>query len=88
MSFLVLLIIAAICGSIGASIAGRSSSGCLSSIVLGFIGALIGSWLSRELAVPDWFVFHRIPIVWSIIGAALFVAALGILNPSHSKKRR
>ena len=37
---LVLLLIAAICGGIGQSLAGYSLGGCLVSIVVGFIGAL------------------------------------------------
>ncbi len=37
--FLVLLIIAAICGAIGQALAGYSTGGFLISIVLGFIGA-------------------------------------------------
>ena len=39
---LVLLLIAAICGGIGQSLAGYSLGGCLVSIVVGFIGAWIG----------------------------------------------
>ena len=38
LGFLLLLLIASICGSIGAAIAGHSSRGCLTSIALGFIG--------------------------------------------------
>ncbi len=42
--FLVLLLIAAICGGIGQSLAGYDLGGCLVSIVVGFIGAYIGMW--------------------------------------------
>jgi uncharacterized membrane protein YeaQ/YmgE (transglycosylase-associated protein family) len=82
-SLLVLLVIAGICGAIGRSIAGGSRSGCLGSIALGFIGALLGSWLARQLRLPEIFVVdvgtERFPVVWSIIGAALFVAVLGLI---------
>jgi uncharacterized membrane protein YeaQ/YmgE (transglycosylase-associated protein family) len=50
--FLVLLVVAGICGALGQAIAGVSRGGCIVSIALGFIGALIGmallsgSWLS------------------------------------------
>lgn len=86
--FIVLLIIAGICGGIGQSISGYSRGGCLSSIALGFIGALFGSWLARLLGLPNLFSITlagvHFPIVWSIIGSALFVAVLGLLT----KRRR
>jgi uncharacterized membrane protein YeaQ/YmgE (transglycosylase-associated protein family) len=76
----VLLAVAGICGAIGQSIAGYSRGGCLGSIALGFIGALLGTFIARWLALPE--LFHvsiggvGFPIVWSIAGAALFVAVL------------
>ncbi len=82
--FIVLLIVAGVCGSLGQAIAGYSHGGCLLSIGLGFIGALIGRWLSKQLKLPELFVIsvggHSFPVVWSIIGAALFVAGLSLLS--------
>ncbi|MGB8959666.1 MAG: hypothetical protein WCC00_11725 [Candidatus Aminicenantales bacterium] len=81
---IVLLVVAGVVGAIGQSLAGFSRAGCLGSIALGFIGALIGMWLGRTLGLPMLFVIHiggtAFPIVWSIIGAALFVAVLGLLT--------
>ena len=45
---LILLVIAAVCGAIGRAIAGGTHGGCLISIALGFIGALLGSWLATR----------------------------------------
>jgi uncharacterized membrane protein YeaQ/YmgE (transglycosylase-associated protein family) len=84
---LVLLGVAAVCGSIGAGIAGYSTRGCLTNIVLGFIGAIIGSWLSRELGMPLFVCFLGIPVIWSIIGAALFVVLLRLLTGKRQRKR-
>jgi uncharacterized membrane protein YeaQ/YmgE (transglycosylase-associated protein family) len=84
MSFLVLLLVAGICGSIGQAIAGYSAGGCLVSIALGFIGALVGMWMSRALGLPELFVIsiggERFPVIWSIIGAAVFVAVLSLIT--------
>jgi uncharacterized membrane protein YeaQ/YmgE (transglycosylase-associated protein family) len=85
---LILLVVAAICGSIGMAVSGYSRGGCLVSIALGFIGALIGLWLARALTLPEFFTLDvggvQFPIIWSIIGAALFVAVLGFLTRASS----
>ena len=81
---LTLLIIAAICGAIGQSISGYSMGGCLISIVVGFVGAFIGKWLAAELGLtyllPVDIDGETFPIVWSIIGSALFTLGIGLLT--------
>lgn len=83
-SFLALLLVAGVCGAIGQSIAGYSRTGCVGSIALGFIGALLGSWLARLLHLPEIFTIRiageRFPVVWSIVGSAVFVAVLGLFT--------
>ena len=84
----ILLLVASVCGSIGASLAGVSYRGCLTNIALGLIGAFIGSWLSRELGIGDiWYPFG-IPIIWSIVGSALFVAVIGLLTGSSRRDKK
>ena len=84
MEILLLLVIAGICGAVGEAIAGFSHLGCLSSVALGFIGALLGSWLARTLELPEIFSLKigeiRYPIVWSIVGASLFIAGIGLFR--------
>ncbi|HDP99235.1 MAG TPA: GlsB/YeaQ/YmgE family stress response membrane protein [bacterium] len=86
--FLILLLVAAVIGSIGSAIAGYSSRGCLTSIAIGLIGAIIGSWLSRELKIGEVFVFQGLPVIWSIIGAAIFVAVINLLSGSQKRTPR
>ena len=90
LDLILLLIVAAICGSLGMAIGGYSRGGCLMSIALGFIGALVGMWLARTLALPEFFMLEfgdlRFPIVWSVIGSALFVAVIGFLTRATSSK--
>ncbi|NIT60189.1 MAG: hypothetical protein GWN00_29485, partial [Aliifodinibius sp.] len=50
--FLILLLIAAICGGIGQAISGYSFGGCLVSSGVGFIGAIIGRWLAGAFDLP------------------------------------
>jgi uncharacterized membrane protein YeaQ/YmgE (transglycosylase-associated protein family) len=84
LGLLLLLLIAAICGGIGQSIAGYSLGGCLVSIVVGFIGALIGSWLAAELGLafilPVDIEGKTIPIIWAVIGSALFTLIIGLIT--------
>ena len=88
LEILFLLVVASICGSVGRAIVGYSSGGCIVSIALGFIGALLGSWLAGLLNLP--FVFslkmggHAFPVLWSIIGSALFVAIISLISGRRS----
>jgi len=81
---LVLLLIAGVCGALGQAIGGYSHGGCLVSIALGFIGALLGSWLAGALHLPELVSIPaggmNFPIIWSIIGAALFVALINLIS--------
>ncbi len=86
--FVILVIIAAIAGSIGQALAGYSVGGCLLSAVVGFFGAFLGLWLARSLGLPEPLPVsvqgETFPILWSIIGSTLFCAGLGLI----SRRRR
>jgi uncharacterized membrane protein YeaQ/YmgE (transglycosylase-associated protein family) len=66
---LVLLLVAAVCGAIGRAIAG---------------GSLLGSWIAHKMHLPELFVVnidrHPFPVLWSVIGAALFVAVVHLIS--------
>lgn len=89
--FLVLLAIAAICGSIGQSLAGYDLGGCLVSIVVGFIGAWLGLWLAGKMGLPELFAINiqgkSYPIIWSIIGSAIFTLIMALLRRAVSGRR-
>lgn len=84
LGFLVLLLIAAICGSIGQALAGYDLGGCLVSIVVGFIGAYIGMWVAGHFNLPVIFEItvqgKPFPVVWSVIGSAIFTAIIAIFR--------
>jgi len=79
-----LIVIAAVCGAIGKAIAGGARGGLVVSIALGFIGALFGPWLAGRLGLSEPLVLqisgHPFPVLWSIIGAALFVAIIHLIS--------
>jgi len=82
--FLVLLLIAAICGSIGQALAGYDLGGCLVSIIVGFIGAYIGLWIAGKFGLPEIFTItiegKPFPIVWAVIGSAIFTLIVALLR--------
>lgn len=84
LDIVVLLIIAGVCGALGQAITGFSRGGCLVSIAIGFIGAILGMWLSRQMGLPELYAVRigttSFPIIWSIIGSALFVALISLLS--------
>jgi uncharacterized membrane protein YeaQ/YmgE (transglycosylase-associated protein family) len=81
---IVLIVIAAVCGAVGKALAGGARGGLIVSVALGFIGAVLGPWVARQLHLTEPLVLqvsgHPFPIVWSIIGAALFVALLHLMS--------
>ena len=82
--FLLLMVVAAVCGMIGESLVGYSVGGCLVSAVVGYLGALIGMWVARQFGLPELFTVsvggQAFPVVWSIIGSALLVAVLAMIR--------
>lgn len=82
--FIILVVIAGICGSIGQAISGYSRGGCFLAIVIGFIGALIGMGIANYFNLHEPFMIRtgntEFPVLWSIIGATLFVAFVGLLT--------
>ncbi len=87
LSFLVLLVIAAVAGSLGQAISGYSFGGCLMSILVGFVGAFIGKWIAGQFGLPEplmiTFQGESFPLLWAVIGSALFTAILGLIFRSR-----
>jgi uncharacterized membrane protein YeaQ/YmgE (transglycosylase-associated protein family) len=84
----ILIVVAAIAGIIGQALAGYSVGGCVMSIVVGFIGALLGLWIARTLSLPEPLPIsvqgETFPLLWAIIGSTLLCAGLGLI----SRRRR
>jgi uncharacterized membrane protein YeaQ/YmgE (transglycosylase-associated protein family) len=84
-TLLIYLLIAAVAGAIGRAIAGGTRGGCLVSIALGFIGGILGSWIANRAGLPEPLMIRlsggaQFPFVWSVVGAALFVAVVVLIS--------
>jgi uncharacterized membrane protein YeaQ/YmgE (transglycosylase-associated protein family) len=74
-------------GAVGLALAGYTRGRFLIALALGFLGALLGSWIDRVPGVPE---LLRLPLgserfdaIWAILGAAVPVAILGRLTRPH-----
>jgi uncharacterized membrane protein YeaQ/YmgE (transglycosylase-associated protein family) len=81
---ILLIVIAAICGAIGRALAGGTRGGLVVSTAVGFVGALLGPWIAARMKLAEPFMVHigghSFPVLWSIIGAALFVAVIHLIS--------
>ena len=78
-SIVVTIIIAGLCGALAQLLVGYTRGGLLASILVGFVGALLGSYLASLLGIPPILPVFGVDVVWTIIGAAIFVALLSLV---------
>lgn len=83
-AYLFLFLVAAVVAAVGQGMTGFTVGGCLVSIALGFVGTLVGGWAQGEFRLQEPVPFtvgeHTFPLVWSIIGAALFVSIGSLIS--------
>jgi uncharacterized membrane protein YeaQ/YmgE (transglycosylase-associated protein family) len=91
--FVLAVVVALVIGSLGARIAGRRGQyGCLASIVIGLVGALVGRFVSEATGVRDLWVIdldgRPFPVFWSVLGAAVLVGVLALFTRRPPSARR
>jgi uncharacterized membrane protein YeaQ/YmgE (transglycosylase-associated protein family) len=76
-------LVAIVCGTIAQLTSGYSKGGWIVNIAIGFFGALAGVLISRQLNAPVVYDLRvntvTFPLIYSIIGAVFFVAALSLI---------
>ena len=89
---LLLVLVGGICGAIAEMIVGFSPGGFLASVAIGFLGALLGTWLARQLNLPSIFAVqvagYTIEILWSILGAIVLLLILSLFRRRRYYRRR
>lgn len=91
LELIVYLIIAGICGAIARALVGGTAGGFVISVLLGFLGAFVGTWLAHALHFPELLAVqiggHPFPIVWSVLGGVVLVALAQLLmGPSYVRR--
>lgn len=91
LEILILLVVAGVCGAVGQAIVG-TSRGALVSVAVGFVGAMLGTWMARLLGLPAFFTLRiggqPFPVLWAILGAALFVAVIALVTGARTRPAR
>lgn len=104
LELIIFLILAGLCGLVAEMIVGFSPGGFLASIVVGLIGAYLGSWLAGLLGLPAVLSTASIvprtdgaqvigpsfqfDIVWSILGAVVLLAIVSLVRAPRRRVRR
>jgi uncharacterized membrane protein YeaQ/YmgE (transglycosylase-associated protein family) len=89
LDLIVYLVIAGICGAIARAVAGGTTRGFVLSVLVGFLGAYLGTWLAHEFHLPVLFAMdiggHSFPVAWALLGGIVLVALAHFLmrRPSY-----
>lgn len=85
--FLLLLVVGAICGLIAEMIVGYSPGGFIASAVVGFLGALIGTWVAHAVHLPSLLAVtienKSIEVAWAVLGAIILLSVLSLVRRSR-----
>lgn len=85
---ILLLLVAGFVGTLGQILVGFSKGGFLVSLAMGFIGAILGSWLSTTYNLPVIYNLESagksIPIVWAVLGSLILSIFLSIILPKRA----
>ena len=88
LELVIYFVIAGLCGAVARAVAGGTGGGFIVSVLLGFLGAFLGTWIARVAHLPQVFVIdiggHPFPIVWSVIGGIVLVLiAHALMRPRY-----
>lgn len=91
LGLLLLIVVGAICGLIAEAIVGYGPGGFLTSAFVGFLGALIGTWIARGIGLPSVLAVRietvSIDILWAVLGAVILLAIVaGVRRGGYTRR--
>lgn len=82
--FLLLILIGGLVGALAQMIVGYSAGGLIASVVVGFLGALLGTWVAREVGLPSVLAVnidgYTIHVLWAVLGAIILLLPLALIR--------
>ncbi len=92
LGLLIFLVIAGICGAIAEMVVGFSPGGFVVSIVIGVIGAYLGTLLAGYLNLPPFLTIQAsgqsLDIMWAILGSIVLLLIISLVRRSGRRRRR
>ena len=87
-NILFLILFSATCGVISQAVTGQPYNNLPATLIVGFLGALLGTWLSAMLGMPALFTIYigifAFPVLWSVLGAVLLMGVVSLfLRPRY-----
>ena len=82
--FLLLLLIAGVCGFAASQLMGAKRLNIVFMIVLGFVGAFVGQWIAGYFGLPMILPLElggrAFPLVWAVIGSVVVVGVVSAVQ--------
>jgi uncharacterized membrane protein YeaQ/YmgE (transglycosylase-associated protein family) len=89
---IMMIVLAAVCGALGQALVRRSLGGWLVTILVGFIGALLGLWLANALGLPMLLAIpvegETFPVIWAVVGSAILALFPDVVQWVRSQVKR
>ena len=90
LQILILLVIAGICAAIAQWIVGFSPGGFIISIIVGVVGAYLGTSFAGLLSIPALLPIHvgiySFDLVWAVLGSLLLLLLLYLIRYGSSPR--
>ncbi|GAC1547384.1 MAG: GlsB/YeaQ/YmgE family stress response membrane protein [Herpetosiphon sp.] len=91
LQLLVLLVIAGICGAVAELLVGFSPGGLAVSVVIGVIGAYLGTFLARQFHLGNVLALsvgnQSFDLVYATIGSILLLAVISLIRSRRVPRR-
>lgn len=75
------VLVALVAGLIAESVVGESRRNPLFTLVIGFVGAIVGAIIARVTDLPRLISIGGLPVIWTIIGAIIVTFVWHLVRP-------
>jgi uncharacterized membrane protein YeaQ/YmgE (transglycosylase-associated protein family) len=87
---ILLILVGAICGAIAELLVGYSPGGFFVSVVIGFLGAVLGTWVATQIGLPAVLQVtiggYTIEILWAILGAVILLLIISLFRRGYYRR--
>ena len=80
MTLIILILIGAIAGWIGGKLIRGKGFGLLGNILVGIVGAVLGSWIFTQLGIENNTYEFAYQLAAAVFGSVLFILLIGLLK--------